>query len=176
MGEDRLNCMARDPHWIHCYWELAGDALERVSKGREPRFLETVRWVLRVRAADEEPCDVDIDSASRSWYLRVGPGRRVGVELGLVTVGGDFLALVSGGEVETPPLRAAGAADRGPLRGELERLLAQGLVGSSANSHTSMSSRSRSVGASPGAAGSARVDGTAGCPDDAASKGGAGRT
>ncbi len=147
MGEDRLNCMARDPHWIYCYWELAGDALERASKGREPRFLETVRWVLRVRADDEAPCDVDIDSTARSWYLRVGPERRVRVELGLVTVGGDFLALASGGEVETPPEALGRAAtERGPLRGELERLLAQGLVGSSANSYTSMSSRSSKGG------------------------------
>ncbi len=147
MGEDRLNCMARDPHWIHCYWELAGDALERALKGREPRFLETVRWELRVRAAGGALSDVDIDSASRSWYLRVGPGRRVRVELGLVSVGGDFLALVSGGEVETPPEPLGEAtADRGPLRGELERLLAQGLVGSSANSYTSTSSRSSKGG------------------------------
>ncbi len=151
MGEDRLNCMARDPHWVHCYWELAGDALKRASKGRGPRFLETVRWVLRVRAAGGAPSDVDIDSAARSWYLRVGPGRRVGVELGLVTVGGDFLALASGGEVETPPEPLGGVAAerglRGPLGGELERLLAQGLVGSSANSYTSMSGRSSKGGA-----------------------------
>lgn len=148
MGEDRLNCMARDPHWIYCYWELAGDALERASKGRGPRFLETVRWVLRVSAAEEAPFDVDIDSASRSWYLRVGPGRRVGVELGLVSVGGDFLALASGGEVETPPEPLGGvAAHRGPLRRELERLVSQGLVGSSANSYTSMSSPSSKGGA-----------------------------
>ena len=138
MGEARLSCMVRDPHCIHCSWELAG-------AGSPPRPLEAVRWVLRVAMGDEAPYDVEIDPAARSWYLRVDPGRRYRVELGRVTGGGEFLALASGGEVRTPPEplgalgRGRAGGDRAPLSREFARLLAQGLVGSSANSYTSMS-------------------------------------
>ncbi len=146
MDEHRLNCMVRDPHWIYCYWELASDAVERAAGGRGPRLLETVRWVLRVSTlegagpGENEPYDVEVDANAGSWYLKVRPGRRMRVELGLVSAGGGFVTLVSGEEVETPPepLGEIAAGDWGRLKPELERLVARGLVGSSATSSGSM--------------------------------------
>ena len=157
-GEGRLNGMVRDPHWIYCYWEVTLDALGRAARGRSPRFLETVRWVLRLSpsaspapshddrsidqagSGEDEPYDVEVDAEARDWYLKVRPGTRYRVELGLVTAGGDFVPLASGGEVETPPgaLGEIADGDWGPLRPELERLMARGLVGSSATSFSSM--------------------------------------
>ncbi len=146
VGEDRLNCMVRDAHWIYCYWELAGDAVERASRGRGPGFLQTVRWALRMSPAEGEPYDVDVGPTDRGRYVRVRPSERCGVELGLLTSGGEFLALVSGGEVTMPPGPFGEIADRdwGPLASELERFVEQGLVGSSANSPTSTSGISTS--------------------------------
>ena len=152
MGEDILNCMVRDPRWIYCYWELAPDALARASRGRSPRVLDTVRWVLRVSplvhgGKGGEFYDIEIDAEARSWYVKVAPGTRYRVELGLVTVGGDFVPLVSGVEAETPPepLGEIASRDWGPLSSELERLVEQGLVGSSASSFTSTPAASTSA-------------------------------
>ena len=144
VADNRLSCMVRDPHWIYCYWDVACDALETASRGRGPRFSETVRWVLRVETGDDEPREIEIDSKARSSYVKVRPGTRCRVQLGLVAVGGEFLALVQGEEVETPPepMGEIAARDWGPMGAELEHLMEQGLVGSSASSFTS-SNRSR---------------------------------
>jgi hypothetical protein len=133
--------MVRDPNWIYCYWDVASEALEAASRGRGPRFFETVRWVLRVETGDDEPREIEIDSKARSSYLQVRPGTRCRVQLGLVAVGGEFLALVPGEEVETPPEPTGeiAARDWGPMGSELERLMEQGLLGSSASSFGSMS-------------------------------------
>jgi hypothetical protein len=141
VADSRLSCMVRDPYWIYCYWDVACEALETASRGRGPSFFETVRWVLRVKTGDDEPREIEIDSKERSAYLKVRPGTRCRVQLGLVAVGGEFLALVPGEEVETPPepMGEMAARDLGPMGLELERLMEQGLVGSSASSFSSMS-------------------------------------
>lgn len=108
-GEERLVLLARDPHWLFCYWELLPGSLNRARGESTPPVP-----VLRVRHAPigseaSSFYDERIDLASERHYLRVPqPEHRYRVELGLLAADGRFLALLASNEVVTPP---AGAAD-----------------------------------------------------------------
>ncbi len=134
-GEDRLGCLVRDPHWVHCYWELEGGACGRVAEARGQDFLDSCRWVIRVSPEGAAMFDVDVSPHDRSWYLKLAPRGRYRLELGLVSPESEYIMLAPGNDVETPPEALAGEdgiPEWRPLRVELDRLLALGRAGSSA--------------------------------------------
>ena len=102
-GEDRMGCLVRDPHWIHCYWELEGGICQRIADERGQDFMDACRWVIRAISSEGSVRDTRIDILARSRRIRVNPKTRYRVELGLVSPDGEYVKLIAGDEIETPP-------------------------------------------------------------------------
>ena len=118
---DRCRVMARDPYWIHAYWDLSPATLERLY---EEVRVDPSEWriVLRVHShpmesafAGAQPAgffDVEVGDSARSWYVHVGiPQRMYRVEVGIGMPDGSFHSLVHSNKVVTPPDRMSDEAD-----------------------------------------------------------------
>lgn len=110
-AKDRLVVMVRDPYWLHAYWELTRQSIERarVALGQhwhaaKPvlRLLEvsrdgttsTVRKVLR---------DIEIHGGVNNWYVDVDdPPNSFQLDIGYLTSDGKFLCLIRSNVVTTP--------------------------------------------------------------------------
>ncbi|MBI4227928.1 MAG: DUF4912 domain-containing protein [Candidatus Omnitrophica bacterium] len=103
--------MARDPYWLHAYWEVAEAKARRAPGGR---------WVLRVyelAVAQFAPdtirrwFDVELAPGARDWFLEVGhPASWWCLELGVI--GGErFTPLARSNLVETPADRPSDEID-----------------------------------------------------------------
>lgn len=111
---NRCRIMARDPYWIHAYWELYED---RVAEARSELGIQSDgRWVLRVhslpsqsrsgRGGQQPPgfFDIDVDASQNNAYVHVGIAERdYRVDLGVVSAQGLFFPLASSNRVTTPP-------------------------------------------------------------------------
>ena len=105
-GRDRLVLMARDPHFVYAYWELAHD---RYRELREKRLSEwgLSRPVLRLYDMTDPSLfrvlDVDLKDEADNWYVRVDrPRHRFVAEIGRMFPDG-FVALLRSNEVSLPP-------------------------------------------------------------------------
>lgn len=118
---DRCRIIARDPYWIHAYWDLSRDSLERLY---EEVRVDPSEWrvMLRVHSmpvesafAGAQPAgvfDVEVGETARSWYLHVGiPNRMYRVDVGIRMPDGSFHPLVQSNKVLTPPDRMSDEAD-----------------------------------------------------------------
>ncbi|MBE3575067.1 MAG: DUF4912 domain-containing protein [Firmicutes bacterium] len=101
-GVNRLVLLARDPWWLHAYWELAADLLAEARRFRQ----EGGVLCLRVRETSAESprwMDFDVHSPVGRWYVDVQvPGRSYQGQLGIRSRDGHFHALLSSNVVETP--------------------------------------------------------------------------
>jgi hypothetical protein len=108
-GQDRLVLMARDPYWIHAYWEVTPATVARAKVDLGPEG-EGHRWVLRIKSQEEtasegnvEIFDVDIEPDARSWYLRVPrPDRTYEATIGLLTKDGALYPFAKSDRATTP--------------------------------------------------------------------------
>jgi len=101
-GETRLVAQARDPRWLHAYWELAEADERRAVGGRTVlRIYEltTARFSSKtIRRWD----DITPTPEARDWFIEVGrPASWWCLELGVAGPGG-FVPLVRSNLVETP--------------------------------------------------------------------------
>ena len=102
-GQDRLVMLVRDPYWVFCYWELDGDACEKLKATHGKGVFDGARWVLRLHLQhDSHPIDMDIRSEARNWYINVRDNCEMHSEIGIVTRLGRFLALATSNQVRTP--------------------------------------------------------------------------
>jgi hypothetical protein len=109
-GDDRIVALVRDPRNIYAYWELSGGAFERAKAERGEAALAGALWALRVvRVNDGRFFDIPVNPAAGNWYVRVEPGFRYQIKVGLVLSSGAFLELAASAEVMTPP---EGLSDR----------------------------------------------------------------
>ncbi len=112
-GVTRLVVLPVNPTLIHAYWEVTAKDLqtgiERLGTPRKHlqsvlRFYTTPSSRLRAMSAPQEPFDVEIDLKTRNWYVhKLSPGSCYLVELGLKSRSGQFVPLVAGVLVQTPP-------------------------------------------------------------------------
>lgn len=103
--EDRIVLLARDPNWIFAYWELCDKTLKTFQK----RFTDSH---LTLRVYDVTGCgienpnrffDIEIPGRSGSWHIEVKlPDREFLVEIGLLSLTGDFLAIARSNRALTP--------------------------------------------------------------------------
>ncbi len=118
--EDRVVLVVRDPYWLHCYWELSRQALERAEAalgldwhGARPilRLLEVS--MSGVTSSSERPVrDIPIHGGCNTWYIDVAdPPHSFRVDLGYLTASGRLYVLGRSNPVTTPKPGQTDAAD-----------------------------------------------------------------
>jgi hypothetical protein len=110
-GKDRIVLMVRDPFWLHCYWELTRQTLERAEAALGQEW-HTSRPILRLfdvtnsdtnRPSERIVRDIDIHGGCSNWYIDVtSPPRSFRVDIGYLTREGRFYALGRSNPVSTP--------------------------------------------------------------------------
>jgi uncharacterized protein len=110
-GKDRLVVMVRDPYWLHCYWELTRQAIQRAEAalGQEWHTAKPILRLLHVNSRDTTSTsetivrDIDIHGGCNNWYIDVAnPPCSFRVDIGYLTRSGKFYVLVRSNVVTTP--------------------------------------------------------------------------
>jgi len=108
---DRLVAMVRDPYWLHAYWELSRQSVERARAalgqnwyGARPvlRLLEVTRdgTTSSVRKVVR---DIEIHGGVNNWYVDVdSPPKSFQMEIGYLASAGRFVCLARSNIVSTP--------------------------------------------------------------------------
>lgn len=110
-GKDRIVVMVRDPYWLHAYWEMTRQAVQRAEAalGQEWHGAKPILRVLDVTSHDttnsaEMPVrDLEIHGGCNNWYLEVqNPPRSYRVDIGYLSRSGQFYVLARSNVVSTP--------------------------------------------------------------------------
>ncbi len=111
-GKDRIVCMVRDPYWIHCYWEITRQAIQRAESaleqdwyGAKPilRLLDVTGHDSASHAAAESMVrDVEIHGGCNNWYLEVANPRSYRVDVGYLAKNGRFYVISRSNTINTP--------------------------------------------------------------------------
>jgi hypothetical protein len=116
-GKDRIVVMVRDPYWLHAYWELTRQAVQRAEAalGQEWHTSRPILRLLDVSSHDTTSTtestvrDIDIHGGCNNWYIDVGnPPRSYRVDIGYLSRSGRFYVLARSNVVTTP---RAGVSD-----------------------------------------------------------------
>jgi hypothetical protein len=114
--QDRLVVMVRDPYWLHAYWELNPRTVERAQSALGQNWHGT-RPVLRVfRVATDGSAEmhreIPIHGGVKHWYVDVqNPPQQYRMEIGYLTLTGQFYCLVRSNTVTTPPAGTSDSVD-----------------------------------------------------------------
>src|SRR5439155_21789288 len=117
-GKDRIVMMVRDPYWLHAYWELTHQAVQRAEAalGQDWHGAKPILRLFDVSANEttstsETPVrDIDIHGGCNNWYIEVqNPPRSYRIDIGYVSRRGRFYVLARSNVVSTP---RAGVSDR----------------------------------------------------------------
>jgi uncharacterized protein len=110
-GKDRIVCMVRDPYWLHCYWELTRQSIQRAEAALAQAW-HGARPILRLldvtsldSANNTESIvkDVEIHGGASNWYVEVqNPPRSYRIDIGYLSRGGQFYVLARSNIVSTP--------------------------------------------------------------------------
>jgi hypothetical protein len=110
-GKDRIVCMVRDPYWLHCYWELTRQGVQRAEAalGQEWHTARPILRLLDVSSQDTTNTsesivrDIDIHGGVNNWYLEVqNPPRSYRIDIGYLSRSGQFYVLARSNVVVTP--------------------------------------------------------------------------
>src|SRR5262249_31469950 len=116
-GRDRIVVMVRDPYWLHAYWELTRQAIQRAEAalGQDWHGARPILRLLDVTsqettsAAEAVVKDIDIHGGCNNWYMEVStPPRSFRVDIGYLSRRGRFYVLARSNVVSTP---RAGVSD-----------------------------------------------------------------
>src|SRR5262245_57453490 len=116
-GKDRIVVMVRDPYWLHAYWELTRQAIQRAEAalGQEWHGARPILRLLDVGSHDHTSSaesvvrDIDIHGGCNNWYVDVAnPPRSYRVDIGYLARNGQFYVLARSNVVTTP---RAGVSD-----------------------------------------------------------------
>ena len=115
--KDRIIVLARDPYWLHAYWELSRMTLARAQAALGQDW-HAARPILRVMdvssedttaSAERHVRDIAIHGGVDNWYIDVvDPPRSYRVDIGYLSKRGKFYVLSRSNIVTTPK---AGIAD-----------------------------------------------------------------
>lgn len=110
-GRDKIVIQVRDPWWIHAYWEVTFEAVDRLRDRLRDTFYSAKR-VLRVYDVTSiifdgknanRFFDIEVGNEAMSWYIdTAGPGRSWIVDIGLRLANGEFLMIARSNTVFTP--------------------------------------------------------------------------
>jgi len=116
-GKDRIVLMVRDPFWLHCYWELTHNAVQRAEAalGQEWHASKPILRLLDVTSGDTSNAseavvrDIEIHGGCNNWYIDVNnPPRSYRVDIGYLARSGRFYVVARSNTVSTP---RAGVSD-----------------------------------------------------------------
>jgi hypothetical protein len=117
-GKDRIVAMVRDPFWLHVYWELTQQSVQRAEAalGQDWHGAKPILRVLDVSSHDTTSTseatvrDIEIHGGCNSWYIEVkNPPRSYRVDVGYLSKQGRFYVLGRSNVVSTP---RPGVSDR----------------------------------------------------------------
>ncbi len=103
--------MVRDPFWLHCYWELTHQAIQRAEAalGDEWHISRPILRLLDVSSRDTTSTsesvlrDIEIHGGCNNWYIDVtSPPRSYRVDIGYLAPSRRFYALARSNVVSTP--------------------------------------------------------------------------
>jgi len=109
-GKDRVVVLVRDPHWVHCYWELSRQTMHRAQTALGQDF-ETAQLALRLVKLGDRDCGLGeqivreflLPDGARNWYLDVPePGTDYCVDVGYRTRNGRYYCMGRSNSVSTP--------------------------------------------------------------------------
>lgn len=110
-GRDKIVLQVRDPYWIHAYWEVRSQTLDRLKDELRDEFYKA-RRALRVYDISHiifdgknahRFFDIQLNEHANNWYIDTGgPGRSWCVDLGLLLADGRFITIVRSNTVYTP--------------------------------------------------------------------------
>jgi hypothetical protein len=110
-GDSFIVLLARDPWWLHSFWEVSSERLGAAAAHFGERWEQT-RSVLRVydvTAVDFNGAnahawfDIELTGNASSWYVHVGnPNRSWIVDIGRVSPDNDFFVLARSNVAATP--------------------------------------------------------------------------
>jgi len=119
-GRDRLVVMVRDPYWLHAYWELTRQGVERAEAAMGQDW-HTARPVLRLldvsspgttSSAETVVRHIDIHGGVSNWYIDVqDPPRTYRVDIGYLAASGKYFVLARSNMVSTPRAGSSDAID-----------------------------------------------------------------
>ncbi|MEN6496534.1 MAG: DUF4912 domain-containing protein [Thermoguttaceae bacterium] len=119
-SKDRLVLMVRGPFWLHAYWELTRQSVERARAALGP-YWHAARPVLRLFEVKRDGTtstvrkivrDIEIHGGVNDWYIDVqDPPKSYQMDVGYAATEGKFVALTRSNVVSTPPLGSANAAE-----------------------------------------------------------------
>ncbi len=107
---DKIVIQVRDPWWLHSYWELTGETLEKIIRKLGSSY-DSARTVLRVYDVTNIKFngrnantffDINTQLDARNWYVEVAPGKSWCIDLGLILTDGRFITLLRSNIVSTP--------------------------------------------------------------------------
>jgi hypothetical protein len=114
--KDRIVCMVRDPYWLHTYWEITRQSVQRAEAalGQEWFGAKPILRVLDVTSSDTTNAaerivrDIDIHGGCNNWYLDVENPKSYRIDIGYLSKTGTFYVLARSNVVSTP---RAGVSD-----------------------------------------------------------------
>lgn len=114
--QDRLVVMVRDPYWLHAFWELAPQSVERAQSalGQHWHATKPVIRVFHVAAdgAASLQREIVIHGGVNHWYIDVqNPPQQYRMEIGFLTAAGQFFCLARSNTVTTPPAGTSDSVD-----------------------------------------------------------------
>jgi hypothetical protein len=110
-AKDRLVTMVRDPYWLHAYWEITRQIVERarVALGQHWHAARPVLRLLEVgrdgtTSAERKVIrDIGVHGGVNNWYVDVDdPPKSFQLDLGYLGPDGKFLCLIRSNVVTTP--------------------------------------------------------------------------
>lgn len=112
---DRLVAMVRDPYWLHAYWELSRQSVDR-ARAAMGQDWHSARPTLRLLEVSRDGTtssvrkivrDIDIHGSVNNWYIDVdAPPKSFQMEIGYLGSNGRFLCLARSNIVTTPAVGA----------------------------------------------------------------------
>lgn len=111
--DDKVVLLARDPWWLHAYWDISQDRIDQVVNTIPHDSRDGLNWILRVydvtgldnfsgKGANSY-FDLGINFDVNRWYLNVvTPEKSWCVEIGLVARDGSFFMVARSNMVKTP--------------------------------------------------------------------------
>ncbi|MCH7728745.1 MAG: DUF4912 domain-containing protein, partial [Planctomycetes bacterium] len=118
---DRVVLMVRDSYWLHAYWDVSRQSIERSQAAMAEQW-HTSRPILRLMEVEEGSTtntseriarDIEIHGGVQNWYIDIHDSpKSYCVAVGYLGANGRFYALVRSNCVTTPKPGSSDAIDR----------------------------------------------------------------